>query len=581
MKLTFLGANHEVTGSCTLLEAAGQRYLIDCGMEQGKDVYENQPIPVAPGEIDGVLATHAHIDHTGLLPLLVRNGFRGRIYATRPTAELCSIMLRDSAHIQEFEAEWKNRKGQRSGAEPVEPMYTIQDAEAAIALFRGYDYNKEIELAPGIVIRFVDVGHLLGSSSIEIWVTENGATTKLVFSGDIGNLDQPIIKDPTYLKDADYVFMESTYGDRSHGPRPDYVAELAKILQRTFDRGGNVVIPSFAVGRTQELLYFIREIKEKNLITGHGCFPVYIDSPLAIEATRIFKDTDSSCFDEETNALLAKGIDPIQFPGLKVSVTSDESRAINTDPVPKVIISASGMCEAGRIRHHLKHNLWRKECTILFVGYQAVNTLGRSLLEGADLFGSQEAAQERIDAFRNSLLQDGETYDEYVNLSPQPQTSLTIIDQKTGQIKALVGGRGQKTTNRGLNRAYKGSTRNAGSTFKILAVYAPALDSADLTLATTEVDEEYYYQHDLEHHQVHNWWGDYYKGTVTYRQAIEQSMNIIAVKTLNKIGINLGFEYCEKFGLSTLTEDDAVESLALGGISHGVYNYELLSRLFP
>ena len=313
MKLTFLGANHEVTGSCTLLEAAGQRYLIDCGMEQGKDVYENQPIPVAPGEIDGVLATHAHIDHTGLLPLLVRNGFRGRIYATRPTAELCSIMLRDSAHIQEFEAEWKNRKGQRSGAEPVEPMYTIQDAEAAIALFRGYDYNKEIELAPGIVIRFVDVGHLLGSSSIEIWVTENGATTKLVFSGDIGNLDQPIIKDPTYLKDADYVFMESTYGDRSHGPRPDYVAELAKILQRTFDRGGNVVIPSFAVGRTQELLYFIREIKEKNLITGHGCFPVYIDSPLAIEATRIFKDTDSSCFDEETNALLAKGIDPIQF----------------------------------------------------------------------------------------------------------------------------------------------------------------------------------------------------------------------------------------------------------------------------
>ena len=190
------------------------------------------------------------------------------------------------------------------------------------ALFRGYDYNKEIELAPGIVIRFVDVGHLLGSSSIEIWVTENGATTKLVFSGDIGNLDQPIIKDPTYLKDADYVFMESTYGDRSHGPRPDYVAELAKILQRTFDRGGNVVIPSFAVGRTQELLYFIREIKEKNLVTGHGCFPVYIDSPLAIEATRIFKDTDSSCFDEETNALLAKGIDPIQFPGLKVSVTS-------------------------------------------------------------------------------------------------------------------------------------------------------------------------------------------------------------------------------------------------------------------
>ena len=399
MRLTFLGATHEVTGSCYYLEAAGKKFLVDCGMEQGPNIYENKPIPVPASQLDFVLITHAHIDHSGLLPLLVRNGFRGQIYATKPTAELCSIMLRDSAHIQEFEAEWKNRKGQRSGAEPVEPMYTVQDAEAAMKLFVGVDYDKRIELAPGIEVRFVDVGHLLGSASIELWITEGDTTTKLVFSGDIGNLDQPIIKDPTYLKDADYVFMESTYGDRCHGPKPDYVGELAKILQRTFDRGGNVVIPSFAVGRTQELLYFIREIKEKNLVTGHGCFPVYIDSPLAIEATRIFKDTDPSCFDEETNALLAKGIDPIQFPGLKVSVTSDESRAINTDPVPKVIISASGMCEAGRIRHHLKHNLWRKECTILFVGYQAVSTLGRSLLEGATnvkLFGESIEVQAEI-----------------------------------------------------------------------------------------------------------------------------------------------------------------------------------------
>ena len=399
MKLTFLGANHEVTGSCTLLEAVGQRYLIDCGMEQGKDVYENQPIPVAPGEIDGVLATHAHIDHTGLLPLLVRNGFRGKIYATKPTAELCDIMLRDSAHIQEFEAEWKNRKAKRAGDAPVEPMYTIQDAEAAIKLFVGVDYDTKVELAPGLEIRFVDVGHLLGSSSIEIWVTENGTTTKLVFSGDIGNLDQPLIKDPTYIQDADYVVMESTYGDRTHGPKPDYVAELTKILQRTFDRGGNVVIPSFAVGRTQELLYFIREIKEKGLVTGHGNFPVYIDSPLAIEATRIFKDTDIGCFDAETRALLDQGIDPIQFPGLRVSVTSDESRMINADRTPKVIISASGMCEAGRIRHHLKHNLWRPECTVLFVGYQAVGTLGRTLIDGATmvkLFGETIEVQADI-----------------------------------------------------------------------------------------------------------------------------------------------------------------------------------------
>lgn len=390
MKLTFLGANHEVTGSCTLLEAAGQRYLIDCGMEQGKDIYENQPIPVAPGEIDGVLATHAHIDHTGLLPLLVRNGFRGKIYATKPTTELCDIMLRDSAHIQEFEAEWKNRKAKRAGDAPVEPMYTVQDAEAAMKLFIGVDYETKVELAPGLEIRFVDVGHLLGSSSIEIWITENGSTTKLVFSGDIGNTNQPLIKDPAYITDADYVVMESTYGDRLHGPKPDYVAELSRILQRTFDRGGNVVIPSFAVGRTQEMLYFIRQIKAEGRIKHHDGFEVYVDSPLASKSTTIFRENYSECYDEEALALVNRGENPLQFPDLRISETKEDSVAINADPNPKVIISASGMCDAGRIRHHLKHNLWREECTILFVGYQAGGSLGRALLEGIDevkLFG--------------------------------------------------------------------------------------------------------------------------------------------------------------------------------------------------
>ena len=399
MKLTFLGANHEVTGSCTMLEAAGQRFLIDYGMEQGKNVYENQPLPVAPGEIDFVLITHAHIDHTGLLPLLAHNGFRGRIYATIPTVELCGIMLRDSAHIQEFEAEWKNRKGKRSGAEPVEPMYTVQDAEAAMQLFRGMEYNTKIELAPGLVIRFIDVGHLLGSSSIEIWVTESGTTTKLVFSGDIGNQHQPIIKDPTTIRDADYVFMESTYGDRSHGPRPDYVGELSRILQRTFDRGGNVVIPSFAVGRTQELLYFIRQIKAEGRIKGHGNFPVFVDSPLASKSTTIFRENFAECYDEEALALVQSGENPLQFPGLYISETKEQSVAINGDETPKVIISASGMCEAGRIRHHLKHNLWRPECTILFVGYQAVGTPGRKLVEQAKkitLFGEDMEVKARI-----------------------------------------------------------------------------------------------------------------------------------------------------------------------------------------
>ena len=403
MKLTFLGANHEVTGSCTLLEAAGQRYLIDCGMEQGKDVYENQPIPVAPGEIDGVLATHAHIDHTGLLPLLVRNGFRGRIYATRPTAELCSIMLRDSAHIQEFEAEWKNRKGQRSGAEPVEPMYTIQDAEAAIALFRGYDYNKEIELAPGIVIRFVDVGHLLGSSSIEIWVTENGATTKLVFSGDIGNVDQPIIRDPTYLTGADYVVMESTYGDRNHTEVWSYTDDLAKIIDETIARGGNVVIPSFAVGRTQELLYFIREIKDQKLVKSTPNFPVYIDSPLAKAATTVFCGDLHGYLDEQALELVKDGTHMFTFPNLNLVESSEESKMLNMDSTPKVIISASGMCDAGRIRHHLKHNLWRANSAVVFVGFQSPGTLGRRLLDGVEkvkLFGEEIAVKAKIVNFQ-------------------------------------------------------------------------------------------------------------------------------------------------------------------------------------
>ena len=429
MKLTFLGANHEVTGSCTMLEAAGQRFLIDYGMEQGKNVYENQPLPVAPGEIDFVLITHAHIDHTGLLPLLAHNGFRGRIYATIPTVELCGIMLRDSAHIQEFEAEWKNRKGKRAGAEPVEPMYTIQDAEAACRLFRGVEYGKRIELAPGIEARFVDVGHLLGSASIELWITEGSTTTKLVFSGDIGNLNQPIIKDPTYIQQADYVFMESTYGDRLHGPRPDYVNELAKILQRTFDRGGNVVVPSFAVGRTQEMLYFIREIKERKLVEFD--FPVYVDSPLAIEATSIFNKNFQSCFDEEAMARIQSGISPIRFSNLHLAISSDESKAINFDSTPKVIISASGMCEAGRIKHHLKHNLWRPECTVLFVGYQAYGTLGRALTEGAEyvkLFGETievKAELAQLDgvsghADKNGLLHWVEAF------SPKPQMVFVV-----------------------------------------------------------------------------------------------------------------------------------------------------------
>ena len=399
MKLYFIGADHEVTGSCHYVEACGKRFLVDCGMEQGKDVFENVEIPVPASQIDYVLLTHAHIDHSGLLPLLFKNGFRGEIISTFATSDLCSIMLRDSAHIQEFEAEWRNRKGRRAGKEEFVPLYTMDDALGAVELFHPCDYNQKIELTEGISIRFTDVGHLLGSASIEIWITEDGVSKKIVFSGDIGNTNQPLIKDPEYLSEADYVVMESTYGDRTHGERPDYVTELANIIQETFDRGGNVVIPAFAVGRTQEMLYFIREIKEKGLVTGHGCFKVFVDSPLAIEATNVFNKNFRACFDEDAMKLINAGINPIKFDGLNLAVSSDESRAINFDMEPKVIISASGMCDAGRIKHHLKHNLWRKECTVLFVGYQGAGTLGRALTEGANyvkLFGETIEVQAEI-----------------------------------------------------------------------------------------------------------------------------------------------------------------------------------------
>ena len=392
MKLTFLGAAHEVTGSCTLVEAAGHRFLVDCGMEQGRDTYENEDLPCAPGEIEAVLLTHAHIDHSGRLPYLYKNGYRGPIYATDATTDLCDIMLEDSAHIQESEAEWKNRKAQRSGREPVEPDYTVQDALAVMEQFRPQPYGKPVAVLPGVQATFTDVGHLLGSSSITLRITEEGRTETIVFSGDIGNSNQPMLRDPQYLTEADYVVMESTYGNRSHGPKPDYVGELAAVLQRTFDRGGNVVIPSFAVGRTQEMLYFIRQIKAENRVRGHGNFEVYVDSPLASKSTTIFRENYSECFDQEALDLVRSGQNPLSFPGLRISETKEDSVAINADPSPKVILSASGMCDAGRIRHHLKHNLWREECTILFVGYQAAGSLGRTLLEGADqvkLFGEE------------------------------------------------------------------------------------------------------------------------------------------------------------------------------------------------
>ncbi|HIW17460.1 MAG TPA: MBL fold metallo-hydrolase [Firmicutes bacterium] len=400
MKLTFIGAAHEVTGSCSLIELGGKFIMVDCGMEQGQNEFENVPLPVSPSLIECVFLTHAHIDHSGLLPLLYKNGFSGPIYATEATCNLCRIMLRDSAHIQESDAEWKSRKAMRSGHAAVEPLYTIDDAEGAIAKLRPVPYGQQIQVMESVFVRFSDIGHLLGSSCVELWLTENGETKKIVFSGDVGNSHQPIINDPKPVDEADYVVIESTYGDRLHGTEQhDYVTELARDIQDAFDRGGNLVIPSFAVGRTQEMLYFIREIKDRGLVHGHDGFKVYVDSPLAIEATSIFLQCDRSCFDPEATALLDAGINPLVFDGLELSVSSEDSKAINFNSEPKVIIAASGMCEAGRIRHHLKHNLWRHDSIILFVGYQAVGTLGRAIYDGAEsvkLFGEEIAVNAEI-----------------------------------------------------------------------------------------------------------------------------------------------------------------------------------------
>lgn len=393
MKLTFLGATHEVTGSATLIEVGGHYGLVDYGMEQGKNVFVNEPLPIAESKLDFVLLTHAHIDHSGNIPLLAKNGFKGAIYATDATCRLANIMLRDCAHIKESEAEWQNRKGQRAGDEPVQPLYTLEDAEAALKLFSPCSYNKKFQIMDGVEIRFIDAGHLLGSASIEVWLTEGNETRKVVFSGDIGNFDQPIIKNPHYIDEADFVITESTYGDRLHDMEAkDNVYFLADCIQKVLDRGGNVVIPAFAVGRAQEMLYYIREIKEKGLVHGHDDFPVYLDSPLANEATEVFSHTDIDNMNDETRAIFESGRNPLDFPGLHLSISADDSKAINFDTEPKVIIAASGMCEEGRIRHHLKHNLWRSDCMLLFVGFQAGGTLGRKIYDGAarvTLFGEE------------------------------------------------------------------------------------------------------------------------------------------------------------------------------------------------
>lgn len=409
MKITFLGATKTVTGSNYLVEAAGKKFLVDCGLWQGKKELEEenfQEFDFNPVDIDFMLLTHAHIDHSGRIPKLYKEGFRNKVYAHKATCDLCALMLPDSGHIQEMENEWKNRKRMRKGLEPREPLYTAEQAARCLEIFEPVKYDEIIDITPDIHVRFNDAGHMLGSSIIELWVNENGKQTKAVFTGDLGNNDIPLLSEPTMIEDADYLVMESTYGSRKHERNDEKAEMFLDIVSETIDKRGTVVIPSFAVGRTQEILYELNKIKEtkndEEFMRKYETLmkvPVYVDSPLAISATEVFKE-NMDLFDEETQEEMKKGDHPLEFPGLKFTVTADESKALNENPEPCIIISASGMCEVGRIKHHLKHNLWNPNSTILFVGYQAPGTLGYSIVNGAKkvkIFGEEIAVNARIE----------------------------------------------------------------------------------------------------------------------------------------------------------------------------------------
>lgn len=409
MKITFLGATKMVTGSNFLVEGAGKKFLVDCGMYQGGDrdeMQNHEPFAYDVNEIDFMLLTHAHIDHSGRIPKLYKEGYRNPVITTKATRDLCSIMLPDSGHIQEQEIEWKNRKRMREGKEALPPLYTAQDAIDTMEIFKPVNYDEIIEIDPNIYVRFNDAGHMLGSAIIEIWVKEDGKETKAVFTGDLGNNDIPLLSSPTMIDNCDYLVMESTYGGRLHIRNDEKANLFLNIVSETLDKGGTVVIPSFAVGRTQEILYELNNLKDaqdseefKKKYATLMKAPVYVDSPLAISATEVFRE-NANLFDEETQALIERGDNPLEFPGLQFTRTADESKALNEKNESAIIISASGMCEVGRIKHHLKHHLWDPNSTVLFVGYQAPGTLGRRIVDGEKvvrIFGEEIAVNARIE----------------------------------------------------------------------------------------------------------------------------------------------------------------------------------------
>jgi len=398
MRVEFLGGVRTVTGSATLLEKGSLKWLVDCGMFQGGKELEEKNWHLQPYQakhLSFILLTHAHIDHSGLIPKLVQEGFRGKVICTKATRDLCEVMLEDSGHIQEMEAEWQNRKGKRAGKREAIPLYTMNDAEKSLRCFQTVNYGERFQLADGIKVRFQDAGHILGSAIIEIWIEEGGEKKKLIFSGDLGNSDQPIIRDPAWVEEGDVLWLESTYGNRFHKSREETVQELLKIVQEAIAHEAKVVIPAFAVERTQDIIYTLGQFIRQGSIPS---IPIYIDSPLAISATEIFK-RNPDCFDQETQDLLSGGENPLEIPGILYTRTIEESKAINGDSRPGVIVSASGMCDSGRIKHHLKHHLWRKESHIVIIGYQAEGTIGRRIVDGAKtvrLFGEEIAVNAHI-----------------------------------------------------------------------------------------------------------------------------------------------------------------------------------------
>lgn len=403
MKIRFCGAVSSVTGSCHLIETNRHKILLDCGMYQGGKTLERmnyEPFDFSVQEVECVILSHAHVDHCGRLPLLVKRGFSGPIYCTDATADLLKVMLPDCAHIQQKEAEWASKKAARKGLPPVEPMYTMEDANAALKLVQPVLYDQLFHLNEEMHAVFNDAGHILGSAITELWITEYGKTIKLVYTGDIGVENRPILRDPVKIKKADFIIMESTYGDRLHEKNSDSVKELISIIADTVKRGGNVIIPAFAVGRTQELIYELNRYYESDhyyhdLLSN---VQVYIDSPMAITTTQVFR-RNAQVFDEETREYILSGDNPLDFPNLTFTKTSEESKALNEDERPKIILSASGMCDAGRICHHLKHNLWNPKNSIVFVGYQANGTLGRRIIDGEEevpVLGERIAVRAKI-----------------------------------------------------------------------------------------------------------------------------------------------------------------------------------------